>query len=298
MSSALKEQISRRTSEIEETIYAFLPPVEGLQKTVISAMEYTLKAGGKRLRPMLMDETFKSFGGTDRELIEPFMAAMEMIHTYSLIHDDLPCMDNDDYRRGKPTAHVVYGEDMALLAGDALLNYAFEVAARAFRGDERDINTARAFRVLTSKPGITGMIGGQVIDVENTGKVIDLDTLMTIHKLKTAALIECSMMIGAILAGADDQAVGKVEKIASGIGIAFQIQDDILDVTSSEEVLGKPVGSDEKNEKITYVSLKGLDQAAADVDRYTEEAIRIYDSLGLENAFLRDLLLSLTRRKK
>lgn len=298
MSSALKEQISRRTSEIEETIYAYLPPAEGLQKTVISAMEYTLKAGGKRLRPMLMDETFKSFGGTDRELIEPFMAAMEMIHTYSLIHDDLPCMDNDDYRRGKPTAHVVYGEDMALLAGDALLNYAFEVAARAFRGDERDINTARAFRVLTSKPGISGMIGGQVIDVENTGKVINLDILMTIHKLKTAALIECSMMIGAILAGADDQDVKKVEKIASGIGIAFQIQDDILDVTSSEEVLGKPVGSDEKNEKITYVSLKGLDQAAADVDRYTEEAIRIYDSLGLENAFLRDLLLSLTRRKK
>ena len=298
MSSSLKEQINRRTNEIEEIIYRFLPPVEGLQKTVLSAMEYTYKAGGKRLRPMLMEETYKSFGGTDRGLIEPFMAAIEMIHTYSLIHDDLPALDNDDYRRGKPTAHVVYGEDMAILAGDALLNYAFETAAKAFRGDTGDITVAKAFRILAVKPGIYGMIGGQVIDVENTGKDITLDTLMTIHHLKTAALIECAMMIGALLAGADQESVETVEKIANRVGLAFQIQDDILDVTSTEEVLGKPVGSDEKNEKVTYVSLKGLDQASRDVESYTEEAIGYYDSLGLENEFLRDLLLSLTSRKK
>ena len=298
MSSSLKEQINRRTNEIEEIIYRFLPPVEGLQKTVLSAMEYTYKAGGKRLRPMLMEETYKSFGCTDRGLIEPFMAAIEMIHTYSLIHDDLPALDNDDYRRGKPTAHVVYGEDMAILAGDALLNYAFETAAKAFRGDTGDITVAKAFRILAVKPGIYGMIGGQVIDVENTGKDITLDTLMTIHHLKTAALIECAMMIGALLAGADQESVETVEKIANRVGLAFQIQDDILDVTSTEEVLGKPVGSDEKNEKVTYVSLKGLDQASRDVESYTEEAIGYYDSLGLENEFLRDLLLSLTSRKK
>ena len=298
MSSSLKEQINKRTSEIEEIIYRFLPPVEGLQKTVLAAMDYTYKAGGKRLRPMLMDETYKSFGGTDRGLIEPFMAAIEMIHTYSLIHDDLPALDNDDYRRGKPTAHVVYGEDMAILAGDALLNYAFETAAKAFRGEEKDITVAKAFRILASKPGIYGMIGGQVIDVENTGKAISLDTLMTIHRLKTAALIECAMMIGALLAGADQESVEKVEMIANRVGLAFQIQDDILDVTSTEDILGKPVGSDEKNEKVTYVSLKGLDQASRDVESYTEEAIGYYDSLGLENDFLRDLLLSLTSRTK
>ena len=298
MSSSLKEQINKRTSEIEEIIYRFLPPVEGLQKTVLAAMDYTYKAGGKRLRPMLMDETYKSFGGTDRGLIEPFMAAIEMIHTYSLIHDDLPALDNDDYRRGKPTAHVVYGEDMAILAGDALLNYAFETAAKAFRGEEKDITVAKAFRILASKPGIYGMIGGQVIDVENTGKAISLDTLMTIHRLKTAAVIECATMIGALLAGADQESVEKVEMIANRVGLAFQIQDDILDVTSTEDILGKPVGSDEKNEKVTYVSLKGLDQASRDVESYTEEAIGYYDSLGLENVFLRDLLLSLTSRKK
>ncbi len=298
MTSSLKEQISRRTSEIEEIIYAYLPPVEGQQKTVMAAMDYTYKAGGKRLRPMLMEETYKSFGGTDRGLIEPFMAAIEMIHTYSLIHDDLPALDNDDTRRGKPTAHVVFGEDMAILAGDALLNYAFETAAKAFRGEAEDITVARAFRILAEKPGIYGMIGGQVIDVENTGKAISLDTLMTIHRLKTAALIECAMMIGAILAGADHESVAKVEKIANRVGLAFQIQDDILDVTSTEDVLGKPVGSDEKNEKVTYVSLKGLDQASRDVESYTEEAIGYYDSLNLDNEFLRNLLLSLTSRKK
>ena len=290
--------LKERVAAAEAVIMQYLPAEEGPQRTIFSAMNYSMKAGGKRLRPLLMQETFRLFGGTDPRLLAPMMAAIEMIHTYSLIHDDLPALDNDDYRRGKPTAHVVYGEDMAILAGDALLNYAFETAAKAFRGDTGDITVAKAFRILAVKPGIYGMIGGQVIDVENTGKDITLDTLMTIHHLKTAALIECAMMIGALLAGADQESVETVEKIANRVGLAFQIQDDILDVTSTEEVLGKPVGSDEKNEKVTYVSLKGLDQASRDVESYTEEAIGYYDSLGLENEFLRDLLLSLTSRKK
>lgn len=155
MTSSLKEQISRRTSEIEEIIYAYLPPVEGQQKTVMAAMDYTYKAGGKRLRPMLMEETYKSFGGTDRGLIEPFMAAIEMIHTYSLIHDDLPALDNDDTRRGKPTAHVVFGEDMAILAGDALLNYAFETAAKAFRERQRILLWPEPFGFWQKNPEST-----------------------------------------------------------------------------------------------------------------------------------------------
>ena len=261
MEASMKEKISNKTKEIEAIIYRYLPEETGYQKTVISAMNYTMKAGGKRLRPMLMDETFRMFGGTDRSLIEPFMAAIEMIHTYSLIHDDLPALDNDDYRRGRKTAHVVYGEAMAILAGDSLLNYAFETAAKAFDGTSKDIQTAKAFRILTRKPGIYGMIGGQTADVEGEGHPVDIDTLLFIHENKTGALIECAMMIGAVLAGASKEEVSEIEMIARKIGIAFQIQDDILDLTSTAEELGKPVGSDEKNEKNTYVSLTGLEQS-------------------------------------
>ena len=226
------------------------------------------------------------------------MAAIEMIHTYSLIHDDLPALDNDDYRRGRKTAHVVYGEAMAILAGDALLNYAFETASKAFRGDERDITVAKAFRILAFKPGIYGLIGGQTADVEETEHQIELDKLIFIHENKTSALIECAMMIGAILAGASEQDVKDVEGIARKIGLAFQIQDDILDLTSTQEELGKPVGSDEKNQKNTYVSLKGMEQSVQDVQRYTNEAIQSFDNLGYSNEFLRSLLLYLSGRKK
>lgn len=298
MEPSLKEKIQNKTQKIEKIIYSYLPEETGYQKTVLSAMNYTMKAGGKRLRPMLMEETFTLFGGTDRNLLEPFMAAIEMIHTYSLIHDDLPALDDDDYRRGRKTAHVVYGEAMAILAGDALLNYAFETASRAFRGDETDITVAKAFRVLASKPGIYGMIGGQTADVEETSNQIDLDKLMFIHENKTSALIECAMMIGAILAGACDQDVKDVEEIAKKIGLAFQIQDDILDLTSTREELGKPVGSDEKNQKNTYVSLKGMEQSVEDVLRYTREAIQAFDDLQYTNEFLRNLLLYLSGRKK
>ena len=264
MEASLKEKIQKRTQEIEEVIYHFLPEETGYQKTVLSAMNYTMKAGGKRLRPMLMEETFRLFGGTDRTYVAPFMAAIEMIHTYSLIHDDLPALDNDAYRRGKKTAHVVYGEAMAILAGDALLNYAFETAAKAFDGTPRDIVTARAFRILCTKPGIYGMIGGQTADVEAEHQEIPFEELLFIHEKKTAALIECA----------------------------------ILDKTSTQEDLGKPVGSDEKNEKNTYVSMKGLAQAKEDVLRYTRESLDAFDRLNRAHPFLRDLLMELSGRKK
>lgn len=293
----IHEKIKKRAEEVEKIIYAYLPEITGYQKTVIDAMHYTFKAGGKRLRPMLMEETFRLFGGTGK-VIEPFMAAIEMIHTYSLIHDDLPALDNDDYRRGRKTAHVVYGEDMAILAGDALLNYAFETASKAFSMEADPVKTGRAFSILASKPGIHGMIGGQVADVQWTGQQIDLEQLLFIHRLKTSALIECSMMIGAVLAGASEEEAEIVEQIGRNIGIAFQIQDDILDVTSTTQELGKPVGSDEEQGKVTYVSLKGLEEAKKDVETYTMEAIGRLDSLPYENTFLRELLLSLIHRNK
>lgn len=294
----IEERIGLRAKEIEDIMYSYLPAVEGNQKIVIDAMHYTFKAGGKRLRPMLMEETFRMFGGKDKT-VEPFMAAIEMIHTYSLIHDDLPALDNDDYRRGRKTAHVVYGEDMAILAGDALLNYAFETACKALDMEGADLNCiVRALRVLSQKPGIFGMIGGQVADVAWTGQQINEKQLLFIHKLKTSALIECSMMIGAILAGATEEEIKALELVAGNIGIAFQIQDDVLDVTSTTEELGKPVGSDEEQGKVTYVSIKGLDQAKKDVETYTMEAIDTLDSLNYENAFLRELLLFLIHRNK
>ena len=296
MQEKMKELLASKTAQTEEIIYRFLPEEKGYQKTVISAMNYTMKAGGKRLRPMLMDETYRLYGGTDRGRIEPFMAAIEMIHTYSLIHDDLPAMDNDDYRRGRKTAHVVYGEAMAILAGDALLNYAFETACKAFDGTPEDIVTAKALRILSTKPGIYGMVGGQTADVENEGHPIDMDTLRYIHENKTAALIECAMMIGAILAGAPDDEIAAIEQIAKKTGLAFQIQDDILDITGQAEKLGKPVGSDEKNEKNTYVSLTGLEVAKADQEKLVKEAIERYDQLQGKNEFLRELLLSLITR--
>ena len=295
--SSIKEQLPKKVEKIEEIITSFLPEEKGLQKTVLTAMNYSVKAGGKRLRPMLMQETYEMFGGKDASVIEPFMAAIEMIHTYSLIHDDLPALDNDELRRGLPTAHVKFGEAMAILAGDALLNYAFETATKAFQGNTQDIQTAKAIQILARKPGIYGMIGGQVVDVEEENKEISFETLMYIHNNKTAALIECAMMIGAVLAGATEEEIAVVEKIANKVGIAFQIEDDILDVVSTSEELGKPAGSDEKNGKNTYVVFKGIEQSKKDAEQYTKEALQLFDQLGYENAFLRGLLLYLVGRK-
>ena len=285
-----------RKKEVEQIVTSFLPKEEGYQKTVLEAMNYSVSAGGKRLRPMLMLETYRMFGGTSK-VIEPFMAAIEMIHTYSLIHDDLPAMDNDEYRRGRKTTHVVYGEAMAILAGDALLNYAFETAASAFVLDEGNPAIGKAFIILASKAGVYGMIGGQVVDVESEGKEIDADTLKFIHIHKTSALLESAMLIGAVLAGASEQQQRTVELAARELGLAFQIRDDILDVTGNTDELGKPVGSDEKNHKNTYVALEGLEKAKEDVKRYSESAIDRLKSLPARNEFLYELIEELIDRR-
>ena len=285
-----------RKNEVEQIVTSFLPKEEGYQKTILEAMNYSVSAGGKRLRPMLMLETYRMFGGTSK-VIEPFMAAIEMIHTYSLIHDDLPAMDNDEYRRGRKTTHVVYGEAMAILAGDALLNYAFETAASAFVLDEGNPAIGKAFMILASKAGVYGMIGGQVVDVESEGKEIDADTLKFIHIHKTSALLESAMLIGAVLAGASEQQQRTVELAARELGLAFQIRDDILDVTGNTDELGKPVGSDEKNHKNTYVALEGLEKAKEDVKRYSESAIDRLKSLPARNEFLYELIEELIDRR-
>ena len=270
-----KVQKEQKVREIEDSLQNYLPKQKGYQKIIMEAMGYSLLAGGKRLRPMLMKETYTLFGGHSK-VIEPFMAAIEMVHTYSLVHDDLPAMDNDEYRRGRKTTHVVYGEDMAILAGDALLNYAFETAVKAFVLEPEDsLTIGNAIRVLGEKAGIYGMLGGQVIDVKETGHAVSKDVLDTIYELKTGALIEAAMMIGAILGGASQEEVKTVERIASLVGLAFQVQDDILDVISTQEELGKPIHSDEKNEKTTYVTLLGIDDAKKVVEEKSEEAISL-----------------------
>lgn len=289
--------IAEKAVRINDIVESYLPPADGFNRTVCEAMAYSVEAGGKRLRPMLMEETYRLFGGKS-EVIKPFMAAIEMIHTYSLIHDDLPALDNDDYRRGRKTSHVVFGEAMAILAGDALLNYAYETACKAFGMGEDIHAVASAMCVLAQKPGINGMIGGQVVDVEMTGKELSKEQLEYVYENKTGALIEASMMIGAILAGADEAKVAAVHKIASDVGMAFQIQDDILDVTSTTEQLGKPVHSDEKNEKTTYVTLKGIEQAHKEVERMTEEAIDELKKFPAGDNFLEQLLKSLVYREK
>ena len=259
----IRQEIKRRAADIEARIAPFLPQEKGFQQTVLDAMEYSVFAGGKRLRPMLMEASYQMFDGTN-PAIDDFMAAIEMIHTYSLIHDDLPAMDNDEYRRGKKTTHAVYGEAMAILAGDALLNYAFETVA------------------------------GQVVDVESekTGQTIDRNRLDFIYRLKTGALIEASLMIGAILAGADEVSVARMQEAGAKLGLAFQIQDDILDVTGSFEKLG----SDAENEKATYVTFEGLEQAKKDVERLSGEAIKILDEFEGEHTFLHDLFFYLINR--
>ena len=291
-----KEQLSAKTEAIEEILKAYMPEEEGLQKLIMEAMNYSVNVGGKRLRPMLMQETYRLFGGEGDE-IEPFMAAQEMIHTYSLVHDDLPAMDNDEYRRGKKTTWVVFGEDMAILAGDGLLNYAFETALKAFEKTDAK-KVAECLKVLAHKAGIHGMIGGQVVDVMSEEKKIDMETLLFIHRNKTSALIQSSMMIGAIMAGASKEDVEKIEKIGEDIGLAFQIRDDILDVTSSLEVLGKPVHSDEKNEKTTYITLEGLEKSRKDVEEISYRAITALKSFERENQFLNELVEMLIHREK
>lgn len=296
MSFTFKEELKKAVAETEAVVYSYLPEEEGHQKTIFQAMNYSVKAGGKRLRPILMRETFRMLGGEGTD-VEPFMAAIEMIHTSSLIHDDLPCMDNDELRRGKPTTWKMFGYDMAVLAGDALMIYAFETAAKALKQGADPARVGRAMGILAEKTGIYGMIGGQTVDVELTGRPVPAEKLDFIYRLKTGALLEASMMIGAVLAGAAEDEIRKVESIASNVGLAFQIQDDILDVTGTAEELGKPVLSDEKNSKTTYVTIEGLEKAREDVKRISGQALEELRELPGEKEFLVQLIEMLMSRK-
>lgn len=304
------EELKNKTEQIEQRIFAYMPKESSFQKTVIDAMQYTMEAGGKRIRPMLMAETYHLFGGTD-SVIEPFMAAIEMIHTYSLIHDDLPALDNDDYRRGRKTAHVVYGEAMAILAGDSLLNYAYETAAKAYtmveradgeelRAMQRELQMRRAIdqamTILAARPGIYGMIGGQVADVELTGTRLTKEQLIYIYENKTGALIEAAMLIGAVLAGASEAELGQIRQVAYNVGMAFQIQDDILDETATFEELGKPIHSDEVSGKVTYVTIHGIEDSRKEVERLSKEAITIVKGFQGDASFLTALITYLIDR--
>ena len=291
------EELANRIQWTEGVVKSFLPEETGNQKEIMEAMNYSVTAGGKRLRPLLMHETYRMFGGTGR-VIQPLMAAIEMVHTYSLVHDDLPAMDNDQYRRGKLTTHAKYGHAMGVLAGDGLLNYAFETAMTAFDCGEDVERVAKALKTLGRKAGSYGMIGGQVVDVQSTGKAVDQETLDFIYELKTGALLEASMMVGAVLAGATEEEVAVIEQIASDVGLAFQIRDDILDETSTLETLGKPIHSDERNEKTTYVTLKGLEQATKDVEEISARGLKRLAELPYENEFLTELIKALVYREK
>ncbi|MDY4693759.1 MAG: farnesyl diphosphate synthase [Blautia sp.] len=292
-----QNEIKVRTEETEEIIRSYLPEEDGFARTMAQAMNYSMLAGGKRLRPMLMRETYRLFGGNEK-VIEPFMAGIEMIHTHSLIHDDLPALDNDDYRRGKLTTHKVFGEALGVLSGVSLLNYAYETMLRAFSLSQETDRVIQALTVMAEKTGIHGMLGGQSVDVENDGKLIDKRMLDYIYENKTSALIEASMMTGAILAGADSRETSLIEKAAKNIGLAFQIQDDILDVTGTDQELGKPVHSDEKNHKVTYVTLLGIKKASEKAEELTREAINQLKSLDKNNEFLFMMVEKLINRRK
>ena len=310
---AIEQEIEKKAQRINEMLEEYLPKEEGFQKTIFEAMNYSIRVGGKRLRPMLMEATYQMFGG-EGKIIEPFMAAIEMIHTYSLVHDDLPAMDNDMYRRGKLTTHAVYGEAMGILAGDALLNYAYETAGKAFALATELAKTTsyeevlmvynrviKAYCLLAECAGVYGMVGGQVVDVESDGEdapEITKEKLDFIYEKKTGALLCASMGIGAILGGASQEEIDNILKVAKKVGLAFQIQDDILDVTSTLEVLGKPIGSDTKNNKATYVSFEGLKKAKEDEKRLSEEAVAELESIGKECSFLKELILFLIDRIK
>lgn len=313
MAMDVEQLLQNKAMHVEDILKRNLPSGDGYADEVVDAMNYSLLAGGKRLRPVMMLEAFNLFskGKTDESVVEPFVAAIEMIHTYSLVHDDLPAMDNDEYRRGRKTTHAVYGAGMATLAGDGLLNLAFEVATcGAISGKELspyDGECANRYLqslyILGIKAGYRGMVGGQCADImaENAKDIPEekmKDILHYIDENKTGALIECSLMIGAILGGASQKDVALLEKAGSNVGIAFQIQDDILDITSTQEELGKPIGSDEKNNKSTYVSLYGMDNAKDKVKELSEEAKDILKNLGFADSFLSELFEYLIYRKK
>ncbi|MDR1765678.1 MAG: polyprenyl synthetase family protein [Lachnospiraceae bacterium] len=357
----LDKQIEAKVKEVNEALRAYLPKEEGQQRTIFEAMNYSVWAGGKRLRPMFLQSVYEMFAGADEDAgagadagaadaglrqgagdmassavsgamrdagryggtqgdgwrgapvppgaVAPFVAAIEMIHTSSLIHDDLPCMDNDTLRRGLPTTWVKFGDDLGVLAGDALMLYAFEVAAKAFEavGGPHTGKAApsalhyarigRAIGVLAQKSGIYGMVGGQTLDVELTGKPIWPEQLQFIYRLKTGALLEAAFVIGAILGGANEEQIHKIEQVAGNVGFAFQIQDDILDVEGDIKALGKPVLSDEKNQKSTYVTIYGMEAAKNEVARLSRLAMDTLRTLPGDPVFLAGLIEKLITRR-
>ena len=304
ISGNFKQKLAEKASCVEKILQKYLPAKGKAPAIIEDAMNYSLLAGGKRLRPVFMVETYRLFSG-EKEInaqLEAFLSAMEMIHTYSLVHDDLPAMDNDEYRRGRKTTWAVYGDAMGILAGDSLLNFAFETAARAFddcQDKEAYQRVARAMKVLAENAGIYGMIGGQVADVlaEKQGGSLSEEEILYVHTHKTGALIEASMLIGAILAKAPERTLEALSKCAMDIGVAFQIQDDILDVTGDSKELGKNVGSDAANGKQTYVTIHGLEYAQKEVERLSEEAVQIIKNLPGDSEFLEELVEYLIHRR-
>ena len=298
-----KEDLKKKTQEINDILYAFLPEPDLLDELIVSAMNYSVQAGGKRIRPLLMQESYRTFsyGDADEKILHAFMAAMECIHTYSLCHDDLPAMDNDMYRRGSLTTHAKYGEAFGILAGDGLLNLAYEIIAEAMKDLDGEMlkRAAASFAVLAEKAGYRGMVGGQTLDVyfDKTGDPDGkLEHLEYIYANKTAALLEASLMIGAILSGAPEETVLAMQNVGRDVGFAFQIRDDILDLTGTQEVIGKPVGSDEKNGKMTVVSFQGLEKAKTEVARYSEHALNLLKELPYHTDQLADIIQYLIDR--
>ncbi len=280
-------------SIVEDRLIKLLPECANGQDEVVKAMKYSLSNGGKRLRPVLCLE-FARACGADRFDALDFACAVEYIHTYSLIHDDLPCMDDDDMRRGKPSCHKEFGEATALLAGDALLTHAFQILAGAELDDKK---IALACGLLAQNAGVQGMVGGQVIDLKYESETPDLQQLLSVHRLKTGALISAACLLGCIAAGADDEKIAAASVFAYDLGVAFQIKDDILDVVGSTEALGKPVGSDAENNKTTYVTVRGMENAQKDVEMLTSAAVSRLSAF--ENTdFLKTLALYLVNRNK
>ncbi len=300
----MSNPIKDKNQEINDIIYQYLPKSEEYTQLITEAMNYSVQAGGKRIRPIFIQEAYKLF--TDREETEAlhrFMAAMEYIHTYSLCHDDLPAMDNDQYRRGNLTTHAKFGEAFGILAGDGLLNYAYEVISEymAKESDPTELTkTAKAFNILSTKAGYKGMVGGQTLDVffdKNEMYDQKQEQINFIYENKTSALIEASFMIGAVLGGASDDEIQIMEQSAKNVGMAFQIKDDLLDLTSTQEVLGKPVLSDEKNGKKTLVTFLGQKEAEEMVEKLSKEAINKLSGLGKRNETLEQIIDLLINRE-
>lgn len=299
MKMNFENELNNRVEYINSVILKYLPDEKGFVKELSSAINYSINVGGKRLRPVFIQSFYKLFGGED-DIIEACMAAMEMLHTYSLVHDDLPALDNDELRRGLPTTHKKYGEAVAILAGDGLLHYAYETFIRIFDYEISE-KTVNALKIFGQKTGINGMLGGQAADVINTGKDISDELMYYIYDKKTGALIEGSMLIGACLAGCSGEDLQKVSKIGTLVGLAFQIKDDILDIIGDEFILGKPLHSDERNNKKTYVTVNGIEKSQKDIIMFSNEAKSILTSIGIndnERDFLNELITYLIERKK